>query len=83
MGFGHELQHLLLLRAPFLPSWEQISSSLVLWRDGQQICTEVGSRVAGDEESRPSPLRTCLAGGSCQATWSEARARALGYGLEV
>ena len=56
MGFGHELQHLLLLRAPVLLRWEQTSSSLVLRGDVQQICVEVGSQVTGEEESRPSPL---------------------------
>lgn len=55
MIFGHELQHFLLLRAPFLLSWEQTSSSLELWWDAQRVCTEVGSQATG-EESRPNPL---------------------------
>lgn len=56
MGFGQELQHLLLLRAPVVLSCGQTSSSLVLQGDVQQICTEVGSQGTGEEESRPSPL---------------------------
>lgn len=54
MGFGQELQHLLLLCAPVLLSWELTSSSLALQIDVQQICAEVDFQGTGEEESQPS-----------------------------
>lgn len=54
MGFGQELQHLLLLCAPVLLSWELTSSSLALQIDVQQISAEVGFQGTGEKESQPS-----------------------------
>lgn len=53
MGLVYDLQCLLLLSAPVLPSEEQTSSSLIEWGDGQQILTKVVFWVTGEEESRP------------------------------
>lgn len=54
VGFGQELQHLLLLCAPVLLSWELTSSSLALQIDVQQISAEVGFQGTGEKESQPS-----------------------------